>query len=117
MALLRDYGVNHALGVTGLESLVRRTRARLRAMPLISLNLQKMAISGSETISALNETVDGHYLTLGKRHFLNWDRMSGGRAGSGNRFYENESINGTWFRVRIPLLRASEADYSGSIVD
>ena len=50
MALFRNFGVNHAKDVTGLaESLVRRTRVRLRAMPLISLNLQKMAISESET--------------------------------------------------------------------
>jgi hypothetical protein len=31
------------LGVTGLESLVRPTGVRLRAMPPISLNLQKIA--------------------------------------------------------------------------
>jgi len=43
MALFRNFGVNHALGVTGLESLVRLTGVRLRAIPLISLNLQKMA--------------------------------------------------------------------------
>jgi hypothetical protein len=50
MALFRNsppasgqVGVNHAFGVTGLESLVRFTRVRLRAMPPISLNLQKMA--------------------------------------------------------------------------
>jgi len=43
MALFSNFGVNHASGVTGLESLVRRTRVRLRAMPLISLNLQKIA--------------------------------------------------------------------------
>jgi hypothetical protein len=43
MALFRNFGVNHALGVTGLESLVRRTGVRLRAMPPISLNLQKIA--------------------------------------------------------------------------
>jgi hypothetical protein len=49
MALFRNFGVNHALGVTGLASLVRRTKVRLRAMPQISLNLRKTAISGSET--------------------------------------------------------------------
>jgi hypothetical protein len=44
MALFSNFGVNHAKDVTGLaESLVRRTRVRLRAMPLISLNLQKIA--------------------------------------------------------------------------
>jgi hypothetical protein len=43
MALVRNFGFNHALGVTGLESLVRRTGVRLRTMPPISLNLQKMA--------------------------------------------------------------------------
>ena len=36
-------GVNHVFGVTGLESLVRHTVVCLRAMPLISLNLRKMA--------------------------------------------------------------------------
>jgi hypothetical protein len=42
MALFRNFGVNHAKDVTGLaESLVRRTKVRLRAMPLISLNLRK----------------------------------------------------------------------------
>ncbi|MFZ1956166.1 MAG: hypothetical protein WAU34_11775, partial [Desulfobacterales bacterium] len=50
MALFSNFGVNHAKDVTGLaESFVRRTRVRLRAMPLISLNLQKMATSGSKT--------------------------------------------------------------------
>jgi hypothetical protein len=50
MALFRNFGVNLAEGgqVTpkadkSAESLVRRTRVRLRAMPPISLNLQKMA--------------------------------------------------------------------------
>jgi hypothetical protein len=43
MALFRNFGVNHAFGVTGLESLVRRTKVRLRAMPPISLNLRKIA--------------------------------------------------------------------------
>jgi hypothetical protein len=44
MALFRNFGVNHAKDVTGLaESLVRRTRVRLRAIPPISLNLQKIA--------------------------------------------------------------------------
>jgi hypothetical protein len=43
MALFRNFGVNHALGVTGLESIVRRTEVCLRAMPPISLNLQKIA--------------------------------------------------------------------------
>ena len=43
MALFRNFGVNHALCVTGLESLVRRTGVRLRAIPPISLNLQKIA--------------------------------------------------------------------------
>jgi hypothetical protein len=56
MALFSNFGVNHAEGgqVTPKadkagESLVQRTRVRLRAMPPTSLNLQKMAISGSET--------------------------------------------------------------------
>jgi hypothetical protein len=56
MALFRNFGVNHAEGgqVTpkadkSAESLVRRTKVRLLAMPLIFLNLQKMAFSGSET--------------------------------------------------------------------
>jgi hypothetical protein len=44
MALFSDFSVNHAKDVTGLaEMLVRRTRVRLRAMLLISLNLQKIA--------------------------------------------------------------------------
>jgi hypothetical protein len=44
MALFRNFGVNHAKDVTGLaESLVRHTEVRLRAMPLISFNLQKIA--------------------------------------------------------------------------
>ena len=50
MALFRNsppasgqVGVNHAFGVTGLESLVRLTRVCLSAMPLISLNLRKIA--------------------------------------------------------------------------
>jgi hypothetical protein len=43
MALFRNVGVNHAFGVTGLELLVRRTRVRLRAIPPISMNLQKIA--------------------------------------------------------------------------
>jgi hypothetical protein len=32
MALFRNFGVNHALGVTGLESLVLHTGIRLRAI-------------------------------------------------------------------------------------
>jgi hypothetical protein len=44
MALFRNFGVNHAKGVTGpAESLVRHTGVRLRAMPPISLNLRKIA--------------------------------------------------------------------------
>jgi hypothetical protein len=44
MALFRNVGVNHAKDVTGqAQSLVRRTRVRLRANPPISLNLQKIA--------------------------------------------------------------------------
>jgi hypothetical protein len=44
MALFRNFGVNHAKDVTGpAESLVRRAGGRLRAMPQISLNLQKIA--------------------------------------------------------------------------
>jgi len=43
MAVFHNFGVNHAMGVTGLESLVRRMRVRLRAMPLIFLNLQKIS--------------------------------------------------------------------------
>jgi hypothetical protein len=44
MALFRNFGVNQAKDVTGLaKSLVRRTGVRLRAMSLISLNLQKIA--------------------------------------------------------------------------
>jgi len=44
MVLSHNFGVNHAKDVTApVESLVRRTRLRLRAMPQISLNLQKMA--------------------------------------------------------------------------
>jgi hypothetical protein len=43
MALFRNFGVNHAFGVTGLESLVRHTEVCLRAMPPISLNLRKIA--------------------------------------------------------------------------
>jgi hypothetical protein len=44
MALFSNFVVNHAKDVTGLaESLVRHTQVRLRAMPLISLNLQKSA--------------------------------------------------------------------------
>jgi hypothetical protein len=50
MALFRNsppasgqVGVNHVFGVTDLESLVRHTVVCLRAMPLISLNLRKMA--------------------------------------------------------------------------
>jgi dipeptidase D len=40
MALFRNFGVNHADGVTGLKSLGRCTEVRLRAMPPISLNLE-----------------------------------------------------------------------------
>jgi hypothetical protein len=43
MVFFRNFGVNHALGVTGLESLVRHTAVCLRAMPPISLNLRKIA--------------------------------------------------------------------------
>jgi hypothetical protein len=43
MALSRNFGVNHAFGVTGLESLVRHTKVRLRAIPPISLNLREIA--------------------------------------------------------------------------
>ena len=39
----RKFGVNHVLGMTGLKSLVRRSRVCLRAMPPISMNLQKIA--------------------------------------------------------------------------
>jgi hypothetical protein len=49
IAIFRNFGVNHAKDVTGSGELVRLTEVRLRAMPLMSLNLQKMAISGSET--------------------------------------------------------------------
>jgi hypothetical protein len=56
-------GVNHAFGVTGLESLVRRTRVCLRAMPLISYNLQKITtLLDRKRISALYEIADGHEL-------------------------------------------------------
>jgi hypothetical protein len=53
MALFRNFGVNHADGVTGLESLVRHTRVSLRAMPLISLNLRKIAHFWTENVSVL----------------------------------------------------------------
>jgi len=39
MALLRNFGVNDALGVTGLELHARRTGVSFRTMPPISLNL------------------------------------------------------------------------------
>jgi len=42
MARFRNFGVNHALGVTGLESFVRHTRRPPRNS-LISSNLQKIA--------------------------------------------------------------------------
>jgi hypothetical protein len=55
MVLFRNLGVNHAKGVTGLESLVRRARVRLRAMPQIFLNLQKMALFwiGNSSVSSM----------------------------------------------------------------
>jgi hypothetical protein len=43
MSLFRNFDVNHADGVTALELRGRRTGLRPRAMPLISLNLQKIA--------------------------------------------------------------------------
>ena len=44
MVLFRNFGVNHAKDETGLaKSLVRRTEVSLRAMPQISVNLQKIA--------------------------------------------------------------------------
>jgi len=42
MALSRNLGVNHAVGVTGLKSFVRRTIVGLSAMSLISLNFQNI---------------------------------------------------------------------------
>jgi hypothetical protein len=33
LALFRNFDINHAFGVTGLESLVQRTRVRLRTIP------------------------------------------------------------------------------------
>jgi hypothetical protein len=69
MALFRNsppasgqVGVNHALGSTGLEPIVRRTRVRLRVMPPISLNLQKIAHFWIGNISALNKNVDRYKL-------------------------------------------------------
>ena len=58
---LGQVGVNHAYGVTGLESLVRLTRIRLRAMEPISLNLpENYSFLDRKLINALNDTVDRH---------------------------------------------------------
>jgi hypothetical protein len=42
MALSRNFGINHAVGATGLKSFVRPTIVGLSAMSLISLNLKKI---------------------------------------------------------------------------
>jgi hypothetical protein len=50
MALFRNFSVNHAKDVTGpAESLVRHAVACLRAIPPISLKLQKIAHFWIET--------------------------------------------------------------------
>ena len=65
MALFRNFGVNHVFGVTGLESLVRRTRVRLRAIHLISLKLAKNCLFrvNLKLNYALIETADEHKLS------------------------------------------------------
>jgi hypothetical protein len=61
MALFRNFGVNHADGVIGPESLVRRKVLRLRAMPLISLNLRKIAHFWiGNPLVALRQLLNGH---------------------------------------------------------
>ena len=60
MALFRNFGVNHALGVTGLESLVRRTKVA-SAQYLDFLELAKNCkFLDWKLIIVLHKTVDGH---------------------------------------------------------
>jgi hypothetical protein len=60
MALFRNFGVNHALGVTGLESLVGiQEYASAQFRDFIEL-VENCTFLDRKRISALNEAVNGH---------------------------------------------------------
>ena len=61
MAFFGNFGVNHALGVTGLESLVRRTKVA-SAQYLDSLDLaENCSFLHRKQIGARYETMDRHF--------------------------------------------------------
>ena len=61
MALSRNFGVNHALGVTGLESLVRHAEPSASAQCRRFLELAKNGtFLDRKRISALYDSADGH---------------------------------------------------------
>jgi len=61
MTLFRNFGVNHAVGVTGLGSLVRHTEPSASAQSLDFLELAKNCTFLDRKLTiALYETADGH---------------------------------------------------------
>ena len=65
MALSRNFGVNHALGVTGLESLVRHTEPSASAQFLDFLELaENCSFLDRKLVSAPYETAERHELVI-----------------------------------------------------
>jgi len=64
MAFFGNFGVNHALGVTGLESLVRHTTvasAQYLAFPEFA---EDCTFLHRKQIGARYETMDGHFIAI-----------------------------------------------------